>query len=150
LLSRIFPVVFVGSLLMVAAVPASQDKDQKDEDKIQGVWLPVLMEKGGEKAPEEVYKSAKMIIKEGTITMELQGQADPSKVTYKIDPSKTPKHIDITQSISGQDNLMIGIYLLEGDDLKLCFSKDARPTEWTTKAGDSNGLIVLKREKKKD
>jgi uncharacterized protein (TIGR03067 family) len=142
------PVVFVGSLLMIAAATAAQDRDQKDEDKIQGVWLVVLMEKGGEKAPIEVSKDAKMTITDGTFKMELAGRAENGTVTYKLDPSKTPKQIDITESRGGKNDVVIGIYSLDGDDLKICFSKDIRPKDLATQAGDNNFLLVLKRDKK--
>jgi len=41
-----------------------------------------------------------------------------------------------------------GIYLLEGDRLKICFGKaDGRPKELTAKAGSGQGVYTLKREK---
>ena len=46
------------------------------------------------------------------------------KGTYKIDPEKTPKTIDIHyENLEiAQGRIMQGIYVLEGDTLKTCFA----------------------------
>ena len=41
----------------------------------------------------------------------------------------------------------LGIYLLDGDNLKICFSGSKRPTEFVTKPKSGTALIVLKRLK---
>ena len=45
---------------------------------------------------------------------------------------------------------MLGIYELKDDELKICFAKGGgeRPTEFLSKAGTEQSLVVLKREKK--
>ena len=66
-------------------------------------------------------------------------------MTFTLDSTKKPKAIDV--DMDGTPG--VGIYSLEGDTLKICHSegKDARPTEFATKEGTKNSLLVLKRAK---
>jgi uncharacterized protein (TIGR03067 family) len=68
---------------------------------------------------------------------------------FKIDPSKSPKQIDIhtTPALNGKGEALPGIYLLEGDTLKVCFriTEGERPTEFTAAAGSKQAQLVLKR-----
>jgi uncharacterized protein (TIGR03067 family) len=76
------------------------------------------------------------------------------KVLYKIDkvdPTKKPKQIDLTLvQEKGEGKPALGIYELEGDDLKLLIGDPApsprRPTAFDSELGIV--LFVLKRDKK--
>ena len=71
---------------------------------------------------------------------------DKFSQTFKIDPSKNPKTIDL---IFPDKTFMLGIYKLEGDQLTVCQKVGpkgpARPEEFNT---DGKLLFVWKREKK--
>jgi uncharacterized protein (TIGR03067 family) len=76
---------------------------------------------------------------------------DDRKARYTLDPSKSPKRMDIF----GKDNkpMMLVIYELEGDKLKISFKKTYgrptdvdRPTDFDT-AKNESVLIVLQRRK---
>ncbi len=69
-------------------------------------------------------------------------------MTFKIDPAKKPKEIDITHP-AVKDGTVEGIYSLEGESLKMCYGKKDkdRPAKFSTKAGDRGVLFVLKRAK---
>jgi uncharacterized protein (TIGR03067 family) len=72
--------------------------------------------------------------------------------TYTIDPSKTPKVLDLIPG-DGDDagKTYQAIYVIDGDTLKICGGAtpgDARPTEVSSKEGSKQMLITLKREKK--
>jgi uncharacterized protein (TIGR03067 family) len=71
-------------------------------------------------------------------------------VKFKLDPAKKPKTIDMTAEKAKQEQVL-GIYELKDDDLKLCFAKGGgeRPTEFISKAGTNQTVIVLKRVKAK-
>ena len=75
------------------------------------------------------------------------------KFEAKLDPSKSPKEIDITllEKFGGKDGFrMTGIYKLDGDTLTVCrtVSPDyERPKEF--KVAEGHVLIVFKRAEKK-
>jgi uncharacterized protein (TIGR03067 family) len=77
------------------------------------------------------------------------------KKTFKLEPAKTPKEIDIT-SLDGQekDTTAACIYKLEKDRLTICmpyFVKDSsvRPKEFKAGADDGIMLMTLERVKPK-
>ena len=66
---------------------------------------------------------------------------------YKLDPTKKPKAIDLeftsTPDRKGIGMKFQGIYALDGDDLRICYDAEKRPTEFTGKGKST--LVVLKR-----
>jgi uncharacterized protein (TIGR03067 family) len=73
--------------------------------------------------------------------------ANQEKGGFRLDPTKKPKQIDMSDAARG-------IYELEGDTLKLCWDQRAttngRPTKFAhDKDKDTVHYFVLKREKKK-
>ena len=63
-----------------------------------------------------------------------------------MDATKTPRTINVKALDGSLDQL--GIYRLEGDDLKICFcggEKQERPTEFASKKGSPMILFVYKR-----
>jgi len=129
------------------AADAKEDA-AKDKEKLQGTWLVVGGEEHGTKMPEADVKMADMrFIIEGDKIQATRGGKEKGKGgTFKLDPSKKPKEIDL---IDDKETVK-GIYSLDGDTLKFCLAKGGndRPTDFTTKKGDGRGLFVLKRDKK--
>lgn len=73
------------------------------------------------------------------------------EATFRLDPAASPKAMDLTsRSEKGQGKTLAGIYLLEGDKLKLCLPTlpgRKRPTDFVSTPGHLQ-VMVLKREKK--
>jgi len=71
------------------------------------------------------------------------------KAKFKINPSLKPKTIDY-EMIDGwtKGKQQFGIYELEGDTVKFCFSAPGaeRPADFMSKPGDRRTLSVWKRE----
>jgi RNA polymerase sigma factor (sigma-70 family) len=139
----------VSVVWALADRPAAAGKDgaTKDEDKIVGTWAYTSLEKGGQKAPEEDVKEAKLVFAAGgKFTAKLpKGEKGG---TYKLGPAKKPKAIAITNENGGT---FLGIYKLERDTLTVCLggeNDNERPTEFASKEGTKVVLVVLKREKK--
>ncbi len=132
------PVLLVFSL--VAFPVWSQDDEAK---KLQGNWTVVALEAGGKPVPEEQVKAVnlQLTFKENKLTTQSAGETKEG--TFKLDPTKKPKEIDVTFGVKTSK----GIYQLEGDTLKLCLSEGERPTEFATKPGVNAGCMTLKKDK---
>jgi uncharacterized protein (TIGR03067 family) len=123
--------------------------DAKDSGYIQGTWLPSSAELGGNKFPEEVRKSIKLVVKDGKYTVTV-GMA-PDHGTIKLDPSAKPKAIDITGTEGPNKGKTIrAIYELDGDTSRVCYDLGgkSRPTQFKSAAGTQLFLVTYKREKR--
>jgi uncharacterized protein (TIGR03067 family) len=79
----------------------------------------------------------------------MQGQTQ--EATIALDPSKTPRQIDMTIDEGGKEEVHLGIYTLEGDTFKLCKSHppQARPSKFATEEGERwPAIFVFKRQVK--
>jgi RNA polymerase sigma factor (sigma-70 family) len=123
---------------------AGKGAGQEDEDKIQGTWVLVSAQKGGQDMVEEELKGRKLTFTGGKMTVK-KGDREEKTATYKLDPTKMPKEIDTADG----DKRLRGIYKLDGDTLTLCVDEgDERPAEFASPPGTPAELLVLKREKK--
>ena len=118
---------------------------EKERKLLQGKWTVVsIVSKAGKEEPQ------------GRMTAQIAGDKLISKendkvtgeATFTLDASKIPKFIDLKPSSGGdKGKSFLGIYELNGNDLKLCFGpvNGLRPMEFAANAGQS--LILLKRIK---
>jgi uncharacterized protein (TIGR03067 family) len=132
------------AILFVAAPAAAQEK--KDGERIQGAWTVVSREVVGKKTPDADLKVLKVTIKDGLLTID-DGQKK-EKVRYTLDPSRTPKGIDLTDE--DRKVTTLAIYELDGDSLKLCWSEKVAeyPSEFAGSSDSGQTLMVLKRAKR--
>jgi uncharacterized protein (TIGR03067 family) len=144
------------ALLVLAAGLSSAAGDGKKEPldmdyaKLEGTWRVVSLEVEGMKIPEETIKESRLIIKGKEFTM--KEKIATYRGNFIIDPSKKPKTIDMKFTEGPEKgNTSLGIYELEGDDLKLCLTITAkdRPSQLAAKPKSGHGFEVLKREKLK-
>ncbi|MFL5243989.1 MAG: TIGR03067 domain-containing protein [Gemmataceae bacterium] len=140
--------VLIAGLLVGA--DAKEDA-KKEMDKLQGEWVMVSSERNGEAMPAEELKTLKRAIKGDEFTVFRDGQA-LVKGKFAVDPTKTPKTIDIMFSEGeNKDKPLLGIYEIDGDTQKVCYgapgNKD-RPKEFSSKGDKGVTLSVWKREKK--
>jgi uncharacterized protein (TIGR03067 family) len=137
-------------------VAKADDKPKEDKDAIQGTWLAIGVERDGKEAPDDAQtkemKASKLIITADKITS-VTAKLVKQNASYMLDPTKKPKHLDLTPS-DGPKNLkgktLHGLYSLDGDVLKICMlmtAGDERPTELATKEGGFAMLTTFKREK---
>jgi uncharacterized protein (TIGR03067 family) len=144
------------ALVLLAAVSASltpaqeakNDLAKRELKTLQGTWVLVGRERGGEKVPEDKVKALK-----GRLTV--NGDRFTFKIgdlnftgTVTLDPSKSPKHLDATLiRANGEKGKLVGIYELQGDTLRECFDPKERPTEFRTRPGSEQLLETFRREK---
>jgi uncharacterized protein (TIGR03067 family) len=139
------------ALVAIASLAMGQTTTGKgDLDALQGVWRVVGGEMQGKVMPPEDIKNmeGQLTIKGSSIKWKSSKEEDDGSIA--IDPSKSPKHIDITAKNLHGGMPIKGIYELKGDDLKICFDPEAaeRPTSFKTKEDTRAGVLMFKRDKK--
>src|SRR5262245_54750021 len=104
---RRYALLVVAAGLLIAADTATDDV-KKEKDKLKGTWNVVSLETGGEKGPEEFTKGATLTFEDEKATFKAGGENHLG--TYKIDPGKKQKTIDIIPSDGpDKDKAMQGI-----------------------------------------
>jgi uncharacterized protein (TIGR03067 family) len=137
-----------GVLLATAVVTAD---NPKDKDNLQGLWQAVELEANGQKAPDEVAKQFKVLVKGDKIVF--NPDTENREHTFTLDTMAKPKAMDLTPSDGPAKGktLPYAIYELDGDKLRICLDKDGktgkRPTEFKAAAEDGFALLTLKRVK---
>jgi uncharacterized protein (TIGR03067 family) len=123
---------------------------EKELKKFQGAWTIESSEYGGQKLPADQLKEF-IVIYEGDKHTVKAGDKVVQVGTQKIDPSKSPKAIDVTMTEGpSKGAVMLGVYEIDGDTLKACFDMEGkkRPTEFKSPPGSQTFLNVHKRVKK--
>jgi len=140
-----------GLLLIGAGWLTADDKAEKDQEALQGMWQPETLNQAGQAAPAEQLKEITFVIKDNTYSISMGGK-ELENGTFKLDSSKKPKTIDFEiQSGNDKGKKQSGIYELEGDTFKLCLAfpgESDRPKELVAKADTKTIYSVFKRQKK--
>lgn len=134
--------------LVLSVMQTASGDGAKDADAIKGTWLAATAELGGRPFPDEVRKSIQLTLKGGTYTVTVG--KNPDRGTVKLDPSATPKAMDVTGTEGpNKGKTFPAIYELDGDTLRICYDLGgkARPTEFKTAAGTQQFLVTYKRQK---
>jgi uncharacterized protein (TIGR03067 family) len=138
-------------MVCMAVGVSSADEKPKDDNAIQGEWRIVSFVEDGQGVPAAEFKGAYYAFEKGKMVMKKDGKMFV-KGTYTLDPSKTPKHIDVVVTNDKKGETEQGIYKLEGDKLTICapaFAKNKeRPKEFASKSKSGTILVVLERVKK--
>lgn len=152
---RIALVVLLGTLVLTAPGGTGARADdkadvEKELQKFQGTWTFESVEAGGQALSPDglkglilTFEGAKHTVKKGDEVVQVG--------TQKIDPSKAPKAIDVTMTEGpNKGAVMLGIYEIDGDTLKVCFDAEGkkRPTEFKSAPGSQTFVNVHKRVKK--
>jgi uncharacterized protein (TIGR03067 family) len=139
-------IIILATQVATAGACPQQAQSETDLKKLEGTWTVDAMEVSGKLlAPENIDK-LKLVVTDKKLVF--KGQTTVEEMTFRIDPSKKPKEIDLVTSDKKVGTLR-GIYLLEGATLKICYGRKEldRPAEFTTKTGDARVMMVLTREK---
>ena len=142
-------VALVGLPIVTDFVQA--DETKKATDNLQGTWEVVEAVNNGKVVPEEDRKGVQFVFVGDKLTM-TDGKGNKEEFRFKLDPRKKPNTIDMT-FLKGENkgSVGVGIYHLEGDNLKLCAPNNLtkeRPSGFVSKEGSNLVLVTLKRVKK--
>ena len=147
--TRIAFLIGLAAVTISSAWAEDNEAVKKDMAQLQGEWLMVSGSADGQPMPAQMLNQMKRVCKGDETSITMAGQLF-IKAKFTIDPSKKPKTIDY-QMTGGftKGKQQFGIYEVEGDSFKACFSKPGaeRPTDFASKLGDGRTLSVWKREK---
>jgi uncharacterized protein (TIGR03067 family) len=122
---------------------------EKEAKKFQGTWTFESSVTGGEELPADDLKMF-VVTFDGDKHTVKKGDEVIQVGTQVLDLSKSPKTIDVTM-LEGphKGTVMLGIYEIDGDTLKVCFDPEGktRPTEFKSPPGSKNFFNVHKRVK---
>lgn len=141
---------FVFGLAASGTLADDKADVEKETRKFQGIWTIESSVTGGMEIPAEQLKGFRVIYDGDKHTVKMGDQVIQVG-TQKIDPSKSPKTIDVTMTEGpSKGAVMLGIYEIDGDTMKACFDPQGkkRPTEFKSSAGSEYFLNVHKRVKK--
>jgi uncharacterized protein (TIGR03067 family) len=152
---RVALVTLLCTVVLIASGGTGARADEKADvekelKKFQGTWTLESVETGGKEQPAAEFKGVTVIFEGDKHTVK-KGDEVIQVGTQKLDPSKSPKTIDVTMTEGpNKGTVMLGIYEIEGDTLKVCFDSEGkkRPTEFKSAPGSATFVNVHKRMKK--
>src|SRR5258706_15977842 len=125
-------VLTVVAVALSAAAPSWADS--KENQGMEGTWLPTAAELGGAAAfSDQVLKTMKLVVKGDAYTLTLGEAID--KGTLKLDAAAKPKTCDIKGTDGpNKGRTILAIYERDGDTLKICYdlSGKSHPKEFKT------------------
>lgn len=127
----------VRTILAVAVVMAGVAWAAEDKEKLVGTWKVTASEKDGKRATATDLKEKTVKITADTITCN-DGAKTEMACRYTVDTSSKPWKVEMTCTEGEfKDKKLQGIATLDGDTLKICFSKPDKdaPTEFKTSDG---------------
>lgn len=136
----------VSGFLLITAVRA-QDDAKKALAKMEGKWTIIAAERDGK--ADDTLKGAVRVNMGDKYTLTMKG-GKPFSGTFKIDPTKKPKTMDMMPTDGRyKDKTLLAIYEFDGDTMKVCFAEPGkeRPTAFASKPGSGHVFIIQKHEK---
>jgi uncharacterized protein (TIGR03067 family) len=133
--------------------------EEKNQEVLKGEWRLVGWEDSGFRLrPGAAEDLTDFRIKAGEMTIcgkGRDGEDTRDKATIKIDPSKSPKQIDLTvREGVRKGQVLRGVYLLKENKLFICINADGkdptvRPKAFSTAPKDGNWLLTFEAVEKK-
>jgi uncharacterized protein (TIGR03067 family) len=121
---------------------------EKELKKFRGVWTFESVETGGKEIPAAEFKGMTVTFDGDKYTVK-KGDELIQTATQKLDPSKSPKAIDVTMTEGlNKGAVILGVYEISGDTLKVCFDPEGKKRPTAFKSDGSQMLVVHKRVKK--
>ncbi len=128
--------------LLLGADAAKNVVVVNDRELIQGDWKAARGWSNGVQMPNSETERVALQFTETKMILKEQGHNE--EAAFTLDPQQSPAHIDFELKNIGMK--FQGIYQMEGDILKLCFTRGSkRPVSFDTKQGADTVLIEMRK-----
>jgi uncharacterized protein (TIGR03067 family) len=148
------PLALLALVTTCSLVAGPGRGDDAKKVSIEGNYTLVGLEVGGEKASADVLGAIPAAEKSFKITADQivaikDGKDDP--ITYKLDTSKTPYHVDFVEKMDGKAMKSFGIAKIDGDKLIIIAVEsekaEDRPKEFKTTKDNKAIMLILEKKK---
>lgn len=121
------------------------DAQAKPPLALEGTWNVVSVSDNGRSMAADKIKDARVVFAEDRVTFEIPQDPETEELNFVMDSGKIG-NIDFVF----KNRLMLGIYELQQDELKICYNEGGAPrsTEFASEPKSKNDvLLILKRAK---
>jgi len=116
-----FTCVVLTTLLALGSAPAGDDVAKKDLQLFQGSWQAVFIQNvDGQRAPDEDVRATRLLVHGNEFTLMVKDVTVYG--TFTIDPTKTPKAIDVTLKGAKPGEKFLGVYQIDGEIRRSSFA----------------------------
>ena len=149
MIHRILSLLFV-SFCSIALTARAEDS-AKVLESFQGAWEMASVVDNGTAIPTDAIRGARVVFTKDIMTLISPNGKEKTEYLIKLDPTRTPKAIDITPTegtFKGKRGP--GIYEIDQGVLRICQPHQPttpRPTRFEAPEGSGLNLMVLKRMK---
>src|SRR5262245_39309965 len=132
--------ILILVLLVIQSELAADDKkpDPKaDAAAMKGKWNVVSTHFNGREVPMATDSQRVLEFTEKEFTA-YDGKKKGRTLRFTLDPGTDPKRIDF--ALTGTEQKSLGLYVLDGDDLKMCYGEPGadRPAKLESKEGEKS------------
>jgi len=158
--ANFFKYLTILLVLILSGSPSnSQDKSkeiqkvQDDMKVLQGDWICIMEELGGQPYTKEKVKemNKRMNVDKNSMIIKrvIGGKSGTYEGKFELDPTTKPKKFDFTgKGPAGANVEMKGIYELTENEFKVIYvQKGLRPKEFKTVKGEASVYVQYKRDK---
>jgi uncharacterized protein (TIGR03067 family) len=128
--------ILLAPLGVVCGAPP-EDAVKNELRQFQGPWKAIAIQQAdGRQAPAEEVQYTRLAVEGNKFVLTGKGYTIPG--TFTIDPTKSPRAIDVTITPKeGRPLKFLGIYQMKGDTRKSCFALPGRerPTQFSAEKG---------------
>lgn len=140
---------FACSVVALIAAPRPQTAGQNDREQLQGTWHAVATKGYGKDVPAEELRSLTLTFKDDHMAARY-GKKSAEAAFQLIQNEAGPSQVDFTVT-QGPDAVkgkkLYGIYLLEGDTLKILYRDPGKPRPASFMVEDEPGVYTVRLKK---
>lgn len=119
--------------------------------KHQGVWKPIAAVLGGVRLPESACQAITLTLDGDQYEVTVEGEAEPDRGTFTLDPAATPKRMTITSKEGpNKGKTFLAIYEMKDDvSMRVCYDLSGTefPREFKAPPKSSLYLVGYRRQK---